>query len=461
MKIVRHVSTTLSLICAMTTAVAQESGASSDLRESIPERWTYTSEFRQSIPSEDPWWHSFGDEVLDSLVLQAEEMNFDILEAAHRSNSARLAMIQSRSAYYPQIGVTAGYTRDRTTGINTNNWQLGAQMQWEIDLFGEITANVKSKKALYNASRADYAATMVSIAAQTATCYINYRLEQTLVMIAEEHLRSQDEVIKTVNARYEAGLVSKLDVAQAYTLYNSTRASLPTVQGLLRQDLNSLATLVGVYTRDIAPMLEPQTPLPSFEAIVPVGVPADLLRRRPDILAAEAQLAAAAASLGVAKKDFLPTLSLVGEFGVEAAKTKDLFTSDGIHYSIGPSLSWTLFDGFSRKYNVASARESMESAIDAYNLAVMTAVQEVDNAMAAYEAATEAYQYSAEAYRYSREAFDKSYELYKAGLSAFSDVSDAQIDSLTYANAMARNKANALIALIDIYKALGGSPKPY
>lgn len=302
---------------------------------------------------------------------------------------------------------------------------------------------------------------MVSIAAQTATCYINYRLEQTLVMIAEEHLRSQDEVIKTVNARYEAGLVSKLDVAQAYTLYNSTRASLPTVQGLLRQDLNSLATLVGVYTRDIAPMLEPQTPLPSFEAIVPVGVPADLLRRRPDILAAEAQLAAAAASLGVAKKDFLPTLSLVGEFGVEAAKTKDLFTRDGIHYSIGPSLSWTLFDGFSRKYNVASARESMESAIDAYNLAVMTAVQEVDNAMAAYEAATEAYKYSAEAYRYSREAFDKSYELYKAGLSAFSDVSDAQIDSLTYANAMAQNKANALIALIDIYKALGGSPKPY
>lgn len=146
MKIVRHVSTTLSLICAMTTAVAQESGASSDLRESIPERWTYTSEFRQSIPSEDPWWHSFGDEVLDSLVLQAEEMNFDILEAAHRSNSARLAMMQSRSAYYPQIGVTAGYTRDRTTGINTNNWQLGAQMQWEIDLFGKITANVKSKK---------------------------------------------------------------------------------------------------------------------------------------------------------------------------------------------------------------------------------------------------------------------------------------------------------------------------
>lgn len=103
----------------------------------------------------------------------------------------------------------------------------------------------------------------------------------------------------------------------------------------------------------------------------------------------------------------------------------------------------------------------MESAIDAYNLAVMTAVQEVDNAMAAYEAATEAYKYSAEAYRYSREAFDKSYELYKAGLSAFSDVSDAQIDSLTYANAMAQNKANALIALIDIYKALGGSPKPY
>lgn len=373
---------------------------------------------------------------------------------------ARNAMLQARSAYWPQLSANASYARERTQRLNTNTYSLGAQMNWEIDVFGKIREAVKAKKASYRASKAEYTGAMVSMAADMATYYMEYRIAQTHLAIAEEQLASQEHILKIAEARHEAGLVSKLDVAQAKTVYLTTESTIPALKASLRQTRTAIATLMGVYPDSIAPMLSARDTLPPHRMLIPAGIPADLLRRRPDIMAAEADVAGAAAAVGIAKKDYLPTLSLAGEIGTVAARPGDMFTGDSFHYSIAPTLSWTIFDGLSRKYGVAQAREQMQTSIDAYNLTVMTAVGEVDNAMASYGSALETMEITSDLLAQSREALALSVDQYKQGLSAFTNVVDAQIDVLNAANSMATAKGNALIAIIDLYKALGGSPNP-
>ncbi len=165
-----------------------------------------------------------------------------------------------------------------------------------------------------------------------------------------------------------------------------------------------------------------------------------------------------ASEIGIAKKDFLPTLTLDGSIGFQSGEIDKMFGNRGFYYTIAPTLSWTVFSGFERKYNVAQAREQMQIGIDNYNLVVMTAVSEVDNAMAEYKASVATYEADKNVYDQSTKAFDLSMDQYKSGLAAFTPVVDAQIDWLTTANSMATAKGNAVIALIDLYKALGGSP---
>lgn len=375
---------------------------------------------------------------------------------------------QAASGFYPNIGVSAAYENMRSAGAmresdvpssNSSYFSLGANMQWEIDVFGKIAAGVKAKKSLYHVSRADYVATMVSLSAEIATYYFNLRTFQRQLYITKEHLASQERVVTIAKSRFEAGLVSKLDVAQALTVYYSTEAAIPQLEYSIRQAQNAIAVLIGAYPEELAQRLESggQT-LPEYHQLIPAGVPADLLRRRPDIVAAESEVAAYAAQLGVAKKDFLPTLSLQGTIGVAAHKAGDLFKDNSLQYSIAPTLSWTLFDGFARKYAVSEAREQMKIGIESYNLTVMTAVQEVDNAITAYMTALRAIDSYTNVIKQSDESFNLSVDLYKEGLTPFTNVVDAQINCLTYANSIINAKGQALVDLVNLYKALGGSP---
>ncbi|MDE6685548.1 MAG: TolC family protein, partial [Duncaniella sp.] len=297
-----------------------------------------------------------------------------------------------------------------------------------------------------------------SITSDIATYYINYLVLRNEIAVTREHIQSQKRVVEIAEARHEAGLVSKLDVAQAKTVLYSTQATLPGLQAKASQTLNALATLLGVYASDIASMIKDDAKLPSYQQILPAGVPANLLRRRPDIAEAEAQLAQDAAAIGIAKKDFLPVLTLQGTVGWGNDKVNGMFDSNHFTYSIAPTLSWTVFDGFSRKYALAQAKEQMMSGIDAYNLTVMTAYTEVENAMTSYNAAVESYDLDNAVFKQSHEAFELAMDQYKEGLAAFTNVVNAQIDWLNCANSLVVARGDALIALIDLYKALGGSP---
>ncbi len=445
--------------------VAHGEGRGAYLRDKLPATWIDEAGFSQTLPSDDSWWKNFHDPLLDSLISQGEANNFNVLMAAKRMEIARQTLNGTKAAYLPRIDFSGGWTKSRSSGAMTSSgtsastvsyFNLGLDMSWQIDLFGKITAQARRSKALWQASRAEYAGAMVSLCGSIATTYFQLRMYQGLKSMAERHIASQGEVVKITQARYETGLASKLDVAQAMTVYSSTQATLPPIETSIQSSINALAVLLGVTPDKVSARLLENGAIPEYRMIVDAGVPMQLLRRRPDIVASERELAAYAAALGVAKKDFLPTLSLNGSIGTAAHDGKDLFAGNSLTYTIAPTLTWTVFDGFARKYAVAEARENMQLGIDSYNMAVVTAVQEVENAMVAYRQALEHIDRLNEVMEHAGESYRLSLDLYKGGLAGFYNVVNSQMNMLQYANGLISAKGDALVSLVRLYEALGG-----
>lgn len=438
--------------------------AAADVADSIPGRWQYISENMQTLPVDDRWWQTLGDRTLDSLIALGVERNFNVLAAIHRIEASRQAIRQARAGYYPTVNLSGGWTKTRTSGdmngigraTTMSYWNVGADVNWEIDVFGRVKARAAQAKARYRATRAEYAATMVSLCAEIARNYAALRTAQAQLAVARAHIESQDSVRHIAQARFEAELASKLDVEQANTIYYSTIATVPALEAEASTAINAIAMLIGEYPERVAARLSKPGPMPQFDHPVAVGMPAELLRRRPDIIEAECQLAVAAQSIGIAKKEFLPTLSLNGSLGTSAHSAKDLFSNRSLSYTIAPTLSWTLFDGMARKAALAEAREQMKASVDAYNMAILTAVQETDNAMASYNSAMKEAVLLEEVVVHARKAFELSFELYRSGLTSFTNVADAQISYLQYADNLAAAQGNALAALVGLYEALGG-----
>ena len=297
---------------------------------------------------------------------------------------------------------------------------------------------------------------MVTVGAEIANAYVQLRVWQAQYQVAKEHIASQLSVVKIAEARHEAGLASALDVAQARTVYYSTMSTLPGLENSIHTALNSLATLLGVYADALpASVVQPRA-LPDCHMIVSVGIPADLLRRRPDVVAAERNLAAASAAVGVAKREFLPTLAINGQITTSAHKADNLFKRQSIGYSIEPTLTWTVFNGFARRAGVAAAKAEMETVWATYNSTVMNAVTEADNAMWDYVASLRSMDAITDVVNESRRALQLSTDLYKSGNSSFTNVADAQMSFLQYANSLITSHGNALTALISLYRSLGG-----
>lgn len=433
--------------------------------DDMPSRWAYTTDFDQTVPTDDAWWRSFGDAMLDSLIAIGIDRNYDIAMAARRIEIARQGVRRAQAAYYPSVTANAGWTRARSSGAvvspeidasTSSYFGLGIDMNWEIDLFGKITARTRQKKASFKASRAQYAAMAVSITSKIASAYMRLRTLQGEKAVLQEHISSQKRVVEITEARFEAGISSMLDVAQAKTTYLSTEASITTLNTDIATAINTIGVLTGMFPEQIHAMLDTPRELPDFHQIVAVGVPMELLRRRPDVVEAEYALAADAAALGIAKKDFLPTLSIAGSIGTQAHDAGDLFSDRSFTYSIAPTLSWTVFDGMARKAAVVSAREQMQVGIDNYNLTLLTAVQEVDNAMSQYVNSLHYIDLIEQVVEQAQKSFELSIDLYKKGLSSFINVSDAQIARLQYADELVSARGAALSALINLYQALGG-----
>ncbi|MBD5180712.1 MAG: efflux transporter outer membrane subunit [Bacteroidales bacterium] len=467
MAIIRTVSTSLAGLALLVTFSPVISAQDKDnLLQPIPEQW---GDYGINYPAAEPsakWWESFNDSLLDSLIERGIDNNYNLDIAARRIKIAHYNVRNANAAYSPSLSLGAGWSQARNSGMNGDvpgnatvgsNWNLGLNMSWEVDLFGKITSQVKQSESLYKASKADYDGAMLALSANIATNYIQLRVWQAQREVALDHISRQLKVVKLVEARHDCGLADMLDVSQAREVYYSTLASIPNLENGIRTMINAIATLIGVYPDEIRSSLENYTLLPDCHFLVPAGIPADLLRRRPDIVASENQLKAYATALGIAKKDFLPTLTINGSVGTAAHKAGDLFDKQSLTYSIAPTLSWTLFDGLQRNNNVAIAREQLQMGIDDYNFTVMTAVQDVDNSMSAYKSTLLHIDAVNEVLEQSNKSMSLSLDLYKSGLTQFSNVVDALMSVLSNQNTLIVAQGDALMDIIKLYEALGGS----
>jgi NodT family efflux transporter outer membrane factor (OMF) lipoprotein len=407
-----------------------------------------------ALPCEAAWWHSFGDELLDSLIDVGLRNNYDVLAATRRIEIARAAVGSARAAYYPSVGVSAAYSRSRSNAKGASLFSGLMNMSWQIDLFGKITANVREQKHQVQLSQAERAGVDLTVSTEIASAYMQLRVEQAQMQVAIDHSASQLQVVKIAEARYDAGIASMLDVDQARQVYYSTIASIPMLANSIHGNINQIAVLIGENPQNIYARLEPTLPLPDYLQVIENKVEAAQLMQRTDVEQALRKIDIAASQLGIAKKDWLPTLTVDGDLGSEAHNLRHITDKASVVYAITPTLSWTLFDGFARKYNIASAEQSLRESVDNYNLVMLTAVSEASDVIATYHNTLKYINALNDVVRESELYNKRSIENYKNGLDPFINVADAQMTYLENVNTLIVAKGQALTALINYYKAI-------
>jgi NodT family efflux transporter outer membrane factor (OMF) lipoprotein len=453
----------LLLLLAGTCAAAQEGEGFLD--GPLPREWNDGEYFNQTLPPDDEWWQNFGDPVLDSLITVASANNYSALGAMENIRKARASWRISQGQMMPSFDLSLGWQRAKTSGniaatMYTEAWEgefsTGISMQWQADVFGAIYMRSKAQKMLFMATEEEYRAVMVTLTANVATTYFALRESLARMQVLRENVNSQREILRIVTSRYDAGLASKLDVAQSRSVYYSTMAQIPAMQATVEGYRNSMAVLLGVYPQELEGWLDACCTLPDYIEPVGVGIPAMLVRRRPDIRAAEKQVEADAALLGATKRDWFPQLLLTGKVGFASDGMKHLFRSRSLTWEIAPVLKWNIFSGGERINATREARAALDASIASFNGTVLTAMQEVEDAMSQYRSSVQQIVSLREAVNQNKETLTLSLELYRQGLAEYQNVLDAQRTLLTYQDYLVQAQGSSLINLIRLYEALGG-----
>lgn len=459
----RFYSLLLLFLTPLAGAVAQQGEVFID--SALPEGWNNGDCFDQTMPPDDEWWQNFEDPVLDSLILYASENSYSVLGAMENIRKARAAWNIARGKMLPTFDMGMGWQRAKTSGniastMYTEAWegQFNAtlSMQWQADVFGSIYMRSKAQKMLFMATEEEFRAVMVTLVANVATTYFSLCQSVEQLKVLRENVKSQHEIMEIVISRYNSGLASKLDVAQSRSVYYSTMAEIPAMQATIDGYRNKMAVLLGIYPQDLAGWPGEECSLPSYMEPIGVGVPAMLLRRRPDIRVAEKQVEANAAQLGATRRDWFPEVLLTGSIGFSSGEMKHLFRSKSLTWEIAPTIKWNIFSGGERLNATREARAALDQSIISFNSTLLTAVQEVESAMSQYKSSVEQIVSLREAVNQNEETLTLSLELYKQGLTEYQNVLDAQRTLLTYQGYLVQAQGGSLIYLVQLYEALGG-----
>lgn len=430
--------------------------------QSIPSAWNAEIDtlFLYQQPLEQKWWLRFNDPILTKMVEGALQNNFDLKQAAYRVAQAKAAMRVAQGGFYPTINLNAGYNYNQNVtvpGATSQVGSVGLEMQWEIDIIGAVRNRAKSQKAAFLASQEEYDGVMTALVAQTVETYIQLRTAQWRLRVIEGNLASQKETMQITQARFNTGLASALDVAQAKSIYYATEAQVPAMETKIAAYINQMGILLGEIPWNLANELalpDEATDL-TPHMLVSVGIPAEVLRRRPDVRAAEKTIDAKAAMVGARIDDWLPRFFVTGQFGYASTNFQNLFDSNHMYWQVAPSMQWTIFSGTSLTGNIQSARAQLEEAINNYNNTVLTALQEVDNAMTHYRHVSAEVVATQKAFEQAKLTNDLALDLYKKGLVDFQNVLDAQRYLLQYEDNLVVAKSSVSLALVQLYRALG------
>ena len=410
------------------------------------------SNLQQTLPSNDEWWQLFKDPILDTLINKAVIKNYDVRNAIRKIEMAKAKLRVDRSPYYPTIYFSANYAPEKSSlsadkkNIIERNGTATVNLNWELDVFGRIRKESSSQKEFYLAAQEDYRGVMVSLAAQLSTAYINLRSAQKQLEVTRENIESQKKVMELIESRFKLGLASQLDAAQAKSLYLQTKASLPGIESTIAQQINLIGVLIGEHSG----------PIPTNPRQAANGIPANLIRQRPDVRSAERTIDGLAEAVGASRADWWPKFLVTGFFGYSSENFEQFTNKENMIWQIAPSIKWTIFSGRNLVESKKSAQLQLDEEINSYNQTLLTALQEVDNALVTYNKSLLQISALNDAFQQSQLTLDLAIEQYKNGLASYQTVLSSQISLLNYENSLVEARTASLRYLIELYQALGG-----
>lgn len=418
-----------------------------------------------SRPTND-WWVDLNDSVLDSLISLAVSNNQDVFVAMDNIMAARASYRIAQSGFYPSIGLEGGWGKskgsrnlgdeiDLLSETVQSNWSVALNASWEIDVFGAIRAKAKEAKFGYEAEIELYNATIMSLTADMASYYAQLRMMQQQLIVAVKNIESQKEILNITEVRFNAGLASQLDVAQAKSVYFSTKASVPVLQSSIDNQIFTICQLAGVFPQTLYDWLVVPDVIPSYMKVIAIGTCEEMLANRPDVSAAFIKTKAAKECLNGAKRNFSPQFFVDGSFGFQGQSLNKTFNRNSIAYSLSPKISWNFFQGGNLFNSLKQERANYDVAIRNYNSVVLKATEEVSSAISAYKGRIKQVVSLRELVVQGDLMLSLSLDLYKRGLTDFQNVLDAQRSLLEYQNSLVSAEGNTLTALINLYRALG------
>ena len=425
-------------------------------QEPVPQVWSSSTATQPAQLTN--WWTKFNDEKLNSLIVRALATNLDLKIAESRVRQARAERGIVAGGFWPGVDATGSYRHQHTGGnypVSGDMYQAGLDASWEIDIFGGVRRNIEAAEADIAASVEQRRAVLVSLTAEVALNYFNLRGYQQQLAIANENIAAQERSAALTRKRFPA-FASKLEVANADALVATTRAALPVLESAARQTIFALSVLLAREPAALSGELEAAAPLPLTPPEVPVGLPSDLLRRRPDVRAAEAAIHGATARIGVATADLFPKFSLTGSIGTSSTTGSGLVNWNNRVYAFGPSISWNLFSAGSTLAKIEAQNEAEQQALLTYRKTVLTALGDVEGALVAYIKEQQHRERLAAAVAANKEAVELATRLYTEGQTDFLNVLSAQRALFSVQDALVQSQRNVATDLLAIYKALGG-----
>lgn len=437
-----------------------------------PKQWSETlagGETNHS-PSLATWWKGFNDKELDSLVARALHSNLDLHIAQARVREARAQLGIENANLGPTVDAAGSYSRLRLSkhepfigsalppgaSLDSDFYQTGFDASWELDVFGGTRRSIEAAHANVAAaifSRQDVQVTLVS---EVARNYVAARTYQRRLAIARQNIKAQQDTVELALARFQHGVTSNLDPEQAATILAQTQAQVPALENALQASIHRLGVLLGQQPGALLTELSTEGPIPTTPPTVPVGLPSDLLRRRPDIRSAEHQLVAANARIGVATADLFPKFYLTGAAGLQSAGASDFFTAGSRAWQVGPSVQWRIFDAGRIRANIHVQNARQEQAQVTYEKIVLAGFEDVENALVAYAKEQTRNLSLRQAVATTQNSLQIARRQYAAGVTTFINVLDAERSLYQAQDDLVQSDQAVTQNLVALYKALGG-----
>jgi NodT family efflux transporter outer membrane factor (OMF) lipoprotein len=434
----------------------------------VAAQWIDAADVRVRSQSDDlsKWWTVFDDPALNSLVCYAYRQNLPLRVAGFRVLEARAQLGIDIGLLFPQTQTATGdYTRTAESQQTVfgkffqqrffSQWDASFNLSWELDFWGRFRRAVESDAATLSASVENFDDVLVTLLSDVATNYVQMRTAQLRIKYAEDNVALETETLNITKARLKAGTVTELDVAQAKSTLEATQALIPELKITLRIATNQLCILLGIPPEDLEAKLG-LGPVPVAPPEVAIGIPADLLRRRPDVRRAERQAAAQCAQIGVAESDFYPHIAINGTLGYAAQDFQDLFRANALQATIGPSFQWNILNYGRILNNVRLQDAKFQELVATYQNTVLTANQEAENGIVTFLRAQERTKYQAASVADAQNAVRIGLRQYKAGTIDFTRVTQLEQDLVPLEDTLAQAEGEIATGLIQVYRALGG-----